>query len=65
MAKEDKKVVDKVEKPVEKPAEKPVKKGVSVDKFVARKLKALNQMGDQRKARELAQRIMSNARKGK
>lgn len=59
----EKKVVDKVETPIEKPVEKP--KGVSVDKFLARKLQALNKMTDQRKARELAQRLMNNARKGK
>lgn len=59
MAKKDNAVEQKVE-PIVKPNKK-----TEVDKFIARKLKALNQMGDQRKAKELADRVMRNARKGK
>ena len=46
-------------KPVEK---KPVKAKVDVDKFIARKLKAVNEMKDEAKAKELAERVMRNKR---
>lgn len=54
-----------VEKAAEKPAEKPVKqekkaKGVDKQAFIARKLKAINLMTNEAKARGLAERVMRN-----
>lgn len=53
-----------IEPKVEQVVEPKVDNRSEVDKFIARKLKALNQMSDQRKAKELANRVMRNARKG-
>ena len=36
-----------------------------VEKFIARKLKAINQMENEAKARDLASRVLSNRRRGK
>lgn len=50
-------------KPIEKPVEKkPVKAKLDVEKFIARKLKAINEMNDEAKAKELAERVMRNKR---
>lgn len=56
---------ENLEPKVEQVVEPKVDNRSEVDKFIARKLKALNQMSDQRKAKELANRVMRNARKGK
>lgn len=62
MAKEEKKV-EVAEVKADAKTEKPNEKA-EIDKFILRKLKALNQMGDKRKAKELADRVMRNSRKG-
>lgn len=49
------------EKPVTKPAKQDKKpKGVDKQAFVARKLKAINLMTNEAKARGLAERVMRN-----
>lgn len=70
MAKDEIKKVEGVEevkseeKPTPKPVPKKTNKKTETDKFILRKLKALNQMNDKRKAKELADRVMRNSRRG-
>lgn len=55
MAKEKEVKVEKAEEIVEKAV-------VDVDKFIARKLKALNEMENKAKARSLGERVLKNRR---
>lgn len=59
MAKEKEPKIESVEKAEEIIETKPV---VDVDKFIARKLKALNEMENKAKARSLGERVLKNRR---
>ena len=60
MAKEKEPKIEAVEEKTEEIIEtKPV---VDVDKFIARKLKALNEMENKAKARSLGERVLKNRR---
>lgn len=59
MAKEKEPKIEAVEKTEEIIETKPA---VDVDKFIARKLKALNEMENKAKARSLGERVLKNRR---
>lgn len=59
MAKEKEPKIEAVEKAEEIVETKPA---VDIDKFIARKLKALNEMENKAKARSLGERVLKNRR---
>lgn len=59
MAKEKEPKIEAVEKAEEIIEAKPA---VDIDKFIARKLKALNEMENKAKARSLGERVLKNRR---
>lgn len=60
MAKEKEPKIEAVEEKTEEIIE--TKPAVDVDKFIARKLKALNEMENKAKARSLGERVLRNRR---